>query len=69
MVTEQSPYHAPAAWALQAVRVQVPLQPNRAVSVIQQLGNWKINHVATPPHLARWLYLSLSSLGDVCPRL
>ena len=51
LTPEQPPCRAPAARALQATRVQVPLQPTQRETIIQQLSNWKVDHTAIVPRL------------------
>jgi hypothetical protein len=45
-------------WALQAIRGEMPFEPQPAGAVIQSLGDWEVNHGAIIPHPARWLHMS-----------
>jgi hypothetical protein len=58
LMTEQPPHRAATVRTFQAVWVQVPLQPKRADALVQQFGDWEVDHAAILPYAARWLRMS-----------
>jgi hypothetical protein len=50
---EESALRAMTIRAGQSSRMQVMLQPDEADAVIQQFGNWEINHIGMILHYAR----------------
>jgi hypothetical protein len=60
LYTEEPAIWAPAVRALQAPRVGVALQPEGTAVIVQQVGDWEVDHLVILSHVARWLHISQS---------
>jgi class 3 adenylate cyclase len=60
-VAEQAPLGVPTARAYQPIRVEITFQPEEADTVVQEFGNWKVNHAVMISYPAHWLHMSLAT--------
>jgi hypothetical protein len=69
LVTEQPPHWASTVGTCEPIRVEMPLQTNQTNAIVQQVGDWDVDHAAIlpSPYLARWLHMSqwFKSVGAV----
>jgi hypothetical protein len=57
---EQASWGVPTARADQPIGMEITFQPEETDAVVQEFGDWKVDHAVMVPHPARWLHMSQS---------
>ena len=53
LLTEETPFGAATVGAGEPSRMQVTFEPDQADAVVQEFGNWEVDHVVIIPQPAR----------------